>query len=72
MLKVAVSILGRGCTDLYCKAIRWYILPMRVGVTASQFDLLSLPALSITGCDRLLLGVTHWATSVALLQVVDN
>ena len=28
--------------------------------------------LSVAGCGRLLLGTAHWATSIALLQVVDN
>ena len=42
-----------------------------VGETASQLDLSSLTPLSIS-CGRLQLGVAHWATSVALLQVVHN
>ena len=42
------------------------------GVTASQLDLPSLAALSVAGCGRLQLGAPNWATSVALLQVVDN
>ena len=42
------------------------------GVTASQWDLLSLTLLFVTGCGRLQLGAAHWATSVLLLQVVDN
>ena len=42
------------------------------GVTASQLDLPSLTLLSLAGCARLQLGATHWATSVALLQIVDN
>ena len=42
------------------------------GVTACQLDLPSLTQLSVAGCCRLQLGVAHWATSVALLQVVDN
>ena len=45
---------------------------MRVGLTASRLDLPSLMPLSVAGCGRLQLGVAHWATSVALLQVVDN
>ena len=46
--------------------------PVRVGVTASQLYLLSLTILSVAGCDRLQLEAPDWATSVALLQVVDN
>ena len=42
------------------------------GVTASQFDLPSLTPLFVAGCGRLQLGAHHWATSVALLQAVDN
>ena len=38
----------------------------------SQLDLPSLMPLSVAGFDRLQLGAMHWATSVALLQVVDN
>ena len=44
---------------------------MRMGLTASQFDVQSLTPLSIAGCGRLQLGVAYWATSVALLKVVD-
>ena len=44
---------------------------MRVELTANQLDLPSLPPLSVTGCGRLQLGVAHWATTVALQQVVD-
>ena len=40
-------------------------------VTASQLDLPYL-TLHAAGCGRLQLGVTHWVTSVALQQVVDN
>ena len=42
------------------------------GVTANQFDLPSQTPLSVAGCGRLQLGAPDWATSVALLQVVDN
>ena len=42
------------------------------GSTVSELDLPSLTPLSVAGCGRLQLGVPHWATSVALLQVVDN
>ena len=43
-------------------------LPMREGGATSQFDLLSLALLSVAGCGRLQLGVTHWATSVNCCQ----
>ena len=39
---------------------------------ASQLDLLSLPSFSTAGYLRLQLGAENWATSVALLQAVDN
>ena len=45
---------------------------MMVGLMASRFDLPSLTPLSVAGCCRLQLGVADLATSVALLQVVDN
>ena len=45
---------------------------MRVGVTATQFYLSSLTQLSVAGYGRLQLGVAHWATSEALLEVVDH
>ena len=41
-------------------------------VTVSLLDLPSVTPLSVAGCDRLQLGAPHWATSVGLLQVVDN
>ena len=44
----------------------------RVGVTASQLDPSSLTPLSVAVCGRLQLGASHWATSLASLQVVDN
>ena len=44
----------------------------RVEVMASQLDLPSLKPLSVAGCGRMQLGAPHWATFVALLQVVDN
>ena len=72
MLKVAGSIPGSGCTDLFCARGAQGVLLMRVGVTVSQLDLPSLMPLSVAACGRLQLGVAHWATSVALLQVVDN
>ena len=43
-----------------------------VGGNGSQFDLSSLTPLSIAGCGSLQTGAPHQATSVALLQVVDN
>ena len=45
---------------------------MRVGLTANRLDLSSLTLLSVAGCGQLQPEVAHWATSVALLQVVDN
>ena len=45
---------------------------MRVGVTASQFDIPSVTPLSVAGGGRLQRGVAHWDTLAALLQVVDN
>ena len=48
------------------------VLPIRKGRATSQLDLPSLTLLSAAGCGRLQIGVAHWATSVALLQVVDN
>ena len=42
------------------------------GVTATQLDLPSLTLLSVAGCGRLQLWASRRATSVALLQVVDN
>ena len=44
----------------------------RHGVTAGQLDLPSLTPLFVAGCGRLQLRVVHRATSVALLQIVDN
>ena len=45
---------------------------MRVGEAKSQLNQPSLTSLSLAGCGRLQLGVVHWATLVALLQVVDD
>ena len=72
MRKVARSIRGRGCTDLHCERGAQEIMPLRVGGNGEVFDLPSLTSLSVAGCSRLQVGVGHWATSVALLQVVDN
>ena len=44
----------------------------RVGVMAGQLDLPSLTSLLVAGCGRMQLEAPHWATSVSLLQVVDN
>ena len=41
-------------------------------VTANKLNLPSLTTLSVAGCGQMQLGEVHWATSVALLQVVDN
>ena len=43
-----------------------------VEVTASQLNLPYLTPLSVAGCGRLPLGVSHLITPVALVQVVDN
>ena len=48
------------------------VLPMMARGVTSQLDLQSLTPLSVAGCGRLQLGVAHQATSVALLQLVDN
>ena len=37
-----------------------------------QLDPQSLTPLSAVGCGRLHVGAAHWATSVALLKVVNN
>ena len=68
MLTVARSTPGTGWTDLYCARGAQGVLPMRVGLIASQLDLPSLTSLSVTGFSRLQLGFAHWATSVALLH----
>ena len=61
MLQVARSIPARGCTDLYYARGA----PVNgVGEAPSQLDLPSLMPLSVACCDRLQLGVPHWATSV--------
>ena len=44
----------------------------RVGGATSQLDLPSLTPLYVADCGWLQLGAPHWATSVKLLQVVDN
>ena len=76
MWKVARSILrqSKGCTDLHV-LLKWRsggTVLWRVEVMASQLDLPSLTPLSVAGCGWLQLGTTQWATSVTLLQVVDN
>ena len=68
MLKVAGSIPGRGCTNLYCARGAQGVLRMREGVTASQLVLRCVIPLSIAGCGRLQLVVAHWATSVAFFK----
>ena len=46
---------------------------MRVELTGSQMIGSTISdAIVRAGCGRRQLGVSHWATSVALLQVVDN
>ena len=79
ILEVACSR-PTGCTNLVIRSphLRYAsgaqgVLPCEgLGVTASQLYLPSLTPLSVAGCGRLQPGAAHWATSVALLQVVDN
>ena len=47
------------CTDLYYARGAQGVLPMNVGGATSQLDLSSLTPLSIAGCGRLQLGVSH-------------
>ena len=61
-----------GYTDLYCARGAQGLFLMRVGLTAGQLDLSSRTPLSVAGCGRLQLGVPHWASLVALLQVFDS
>ena len=53
-----------GCSDLYYAWGYQGVLPIRVWSETSQLVLPSLTPLSVAGCGRLQLGVTHWATSV--------
>ena len=47
------------------------VLPcVRWGVTGSELDLPSLTPLYVAGCGGMQLEAPHWATSVALLQLV--
>ena len=46
--------------------------PIKCVVTITQSDLPTLTPLPVAGCDLLQLDVAQWATSGALLQVVDN
>ena len=66
--KVAGSIPGRGYIDLYCVSGARRYCPVMVGVTSSQLDLPSLTPL-FAACGRLQLWVSHFTTSVTLLQV---
>ena len=73
MPKVVASIPGGSCTDLYYASGAAEVLPCKSWeVTANQLDLPALTTLSVAGCGRLQQGVALWATSVALLQAVDN
>ena len=68
MWKVEGSIPSRGCIDLYCVSGAQQVLTRKGWeVTANQ-----LTPLSVAGCGQRQLGVAHWATSVALLQIVDT
>ena len=72
LLKVAGSTPSRGCTDLYCARGAQGVLPMRVGGATRELDLPSLTTLFVAGCGRRQLGVAQLASSVAILEVVDN
>ena len=73
MWKVAGSIHGRCCSDLYCARGAQGVLPCKgYVVSASHLILPSLTPLSVGDCGRMQLGVANCDTSVALLQVVDN
>lgn len=70
---VAGSTPGRRCTGLYCASGAQETLPCKWwGVMTSPLDLPSLALLSVDGCRRLQLGVTYWATAVALQHIIDN
>ena len=58
-MKVAGSIPGRGCTDLYCARMRSGGAAHEGGGATSQLNLPSLTPMSVAGC----------GTSVALLEV---
>ena len=66
------SIPGRGCTDFIAQVAQGVLPCTGWGVMASQLDLPCLTPLSVAGYGQWLLEAAHWATSVALLQVVDN
>ena len=59
---------------LYCATGVKLLLPCvkSEGVTARLLDLPSVTLLSVADYGRLKLGVSRWATSVALMKVVDN
>ena len=71
MLKIARSIPCMGFTDLHCARGAQEVLPMRVGGTGQSIE--------STVSDPIVRGwlwstatrVAHWATAVALLQLVD-
>ena len=66
---------NRGCTDIYvlcASGAQGLLLCEGWGVIANQLDLPSLTPLSVADCGRLQVGAAYWATSVTLLQVVDN
>ena len=61
------------CQHLFHASGAQEVLPCEgYGVTVSQLDLPSLTPLLVAGCGRLHLEAADWATSVALLQVVNN
>ena len=47
MLKVAGSIPGKGCTDLYCARGAQDVLPVRVVGAVSQLDIRTLTPLNL-------------------------
>ena len=73
MLKVAGSIASGGCTDLYCARGAQGVRPMMAGGNGQLIgSIVSDVIVRCWPCGRLDVEVAHWATLVALLQVVDN
>ena len=67
----AETLRFEACTCAMQEALRRYC-PGKCKVMASQLDLPYLMPLSVAGCGLLKLGSVHWATAVALLQVVNS
>ena len=57
---------------IYCYVAQGVLPCKGLWETTSQLDQPSLPPLSEADCGLLQLGLAHCATSVALLQIVDN